>query len=171
MGEIMSKKRDFKAKKKFGEFTTFGQYIVEGRDKQGLSRLSLVDRIIDKGQNVDEKTVILWEKDALYPDVTMTYILAEILEIHPNDLILAKQYMYEAGLNAIDMIFMRAICGIIDISIWKIHCFLNVFKWYVLLIILKKAWEVTTPPLLSIFIFLLFLFLSILAANKNFDDL
>jgi len=165
----MSKKRDFKARKKYGEFKTFGQYILEGKDKQGLSRLSLVERIIDKGQKVDERTVRLWEKDALYPDITMIYILAEILEIHPNDLIQAKQDMYEAGLNGIDMIMMRAICGIVDTSIWKIHCFFNVFKWFILIALLRIVWPVKVPTGFSIIVFLIFLFLSILAAKKDFD--
>ena len=75
----MGENKSFKTHKKFGEFKTFGEYILEGRDKQGLSRLSLVERIIDKGYQMDEKQVKLWEKDALYPDITMIYILAEIL--------------------------------------------------------------------------------------------
>jgi hypothetical protein len=92
----------------------------------------LVERILDKGYQVDEKTIKYWEKDALYPDITMIYILAEILELSPNDLLLAKQYMYEAGLNAVDMMTMRVVCNLIDVSIWKIHQFWSVFKWILL---------------------------------------
>lgn len=165
----MSQKRDFKARKKFGEFKTFGEYILEGKDKKGLSRLSLVDLIIDKGHKVDEKDVRLWEKDALYPDITMIYVLAEILEIHPNDLIQAKQDMYEAGLNSIDMIVMRAICGVVDTSIWKVHCFFNVFKWYILILALKIAWKIHTPTIFSVVFTLIFIYLAILAAKRNFD--
>lgn len=167
----MSNKREFKTHKKFGEFKTFGEYILEGRDKQGLSRLSLVERIIDKGHEVDERTVKLWEKDALYPDITMLYVLAEILEIHPNDLIEAKQFMYEAGLNSIDMLAMRIMCGTINTTIWKVHCFFNIFKWYVLILALKLAWKVQTPTAFSISFFAIFLCLSILAAKRNFDGL
>lgn len=141
----MGENKDFKAHKKYGEFKTFGKYILEGRDKQGLSRLSLVERIIDKGYKVDEREVKHWEKDAAYPDITMIYVLAEILEIHPNDLLLAKQYMYEAGLNAIDMITMRVICNFIDVSIWKIHCFWSVFKWVLLIGFLITAWGGNIP--------------------------
>lgn len=160
----MKRERDFKAKKKYGEFKTFGEYILEGRDKQGLSRLSLVERIIDKGQQVDERTVKLWEKDALYPDITMIYILSEILEIHPNDLILAKQYMYEAGLNGIDMMLMRVVCNFIDVSIWKIHCFFNVFKWFILFWILGSKYNISVPWLM-----ILMFILSIIAAMVEFD--
>lgn len=160
----MGENKNFKTHKKFGEFKTFGEYILEGRDKQGLSRLSLVERIIDKGYEMDERQVKLWEKDALYPDITMIYVLAEILEIHPNDLLLAKQYMYEAGLNAVDMIAMRVICNFINVSIWKIHCFFNVFKWGILLIILGKVWEISVPWLI-----VLIFILSILAAKYEFD--
>lgn len=165
----MSKNREFKTRKKFGEFKTFGEYILEGRDKQGLSRLSLVERIIDKGHEVDERTVKLWEKDALYPDITMIYVLSEILEIHPNYLIQAKQDMYEAGLNSIDMIAMRALCGVLDTTIWKIHCFINVFKWYILMVGVKFAWKMHTPIAFSITFFVFFVGLSILAAKRNFD--
>lgn len=165
----MSRERDFKTHKKFGEFKTFGEYILEGRDNKGLSRLSLVERIIDKGHEMDEKTVKLWEKDALYPDITMIYVLSEILEIHPNDLIEAKQFMYEAGLNSIDMLAMRIICGTINTTIWKVHCFFNVFKWYILILALKIAWKVETPVVFSIFFFLFFVCLSVVAAKRNFD--
>ena len=167
----MSKKRDFEPHKKFGEFKTFGEYILEGRDKKGLSRLSLVEKIIEKGQQVDERTVNLWEKDARYPDITMIYVLSEILEIHPNDLIEAKQFMYEAGLNSIDMIAMRAIFGTVNTTIWKIHCFLNVFKWAILISAIKIAWKGSAyvPIWFTIVFYIVFIFLSILAARNNFD--
>lgn len=161
----MEKERFIKKGKKFGEFKTFGQYILEGRDKKGLSRLSFIERIIDKGQMVDERRVKNWERDAEYPDITMIYIIAEILEIHPNDLLEAKQFMYEAGLNSIDMFTMRVIGNIIDISIWKIHCFMNVFKWFILLGILGYVWGGIVIPWLMIALFVL----SILAAIYEWD--
>jgi transcriptional regulator with XRE-family HTH domain len=147
----MGKNKDFKAHKKFGEFKTFGEYILEGRDKKGLSRLSLVERILDKGYQVDEKTIKYWEKDALYPDITMIYILAEILELSPNDLLLAKQYMYEAGLNAVDMMTMRVVCNLIDVSIWKIHQFWSVFKWILLVGCAGAAWGIKVPIIYNVF--------------------
>ena len=167
----MGKEKFIKNGKKFGEFKTFGQYILEGRDEKGLSRLSLIELIIDKGQQVDERTVKNWERDAEYPDITMIYILAEILEIHPNDLLEAKQFMFEAGLNSIDMLTMRVIGSIIDTSIWKVHCFLNVFKWAILISAIKIAWKGSAyvPIWFTIVFYIVFIFLSILAARNNFD--
>lgn len=160
----MEKNKTFNTHKKIGEFKTFGEYILEGRDKKGLSRLSLVERIIDKGYQIEEKQIKLWERDALYPDITMIYVLAEILEIHPNDLLLAKQYMYEAGLNAIDMLTMRVICNFINVSVWKIHCFFNVFKWAILLSVLGLVWNISVP-----WIIIVLFILSIIAAIYEFD--
>ena len=112
--------KKFVARKKLGEFKTFGQYILEARDKKGYSRLSLIEKIVDKGYDVSEKDVKLWEKDLWYPDITMIYELAEILDIHPNDLLEAKQLMQEAGLSAIDMVTMRVVCKFIDVSIMTV---------------------------------------------------
>ena len=112
--------KKFVARKKLGEFKTFGQYILEARDKKGYSRLSLIEKIVDRGYDVSEKEVKLWEKDLWYPDITMIYELAEILDIHPNDLLESKQLMQEAGLSAIDMATMRVVCKFIDVSIMTV---------------------------------------------------
>lgn len=87
---------EFKAHKKMGEFITFGNYIGQGRIKKGYSRSELVEKLQEKGQNVTEKKIKNWERDAEYPDINGIYALAEILEIHPNDLLEAKQFMLEA---------------------------------------------------------------------------
>lgn len=132
--------KKFVANKKIGEFKTFGQYIIEGRDKQGLSRFSLVEKIANKGYEVSEKEIKLWERDAWYPDITMIYLLAEILEIHPNDLLLAKQFMQEAGLNAIDMVTMRVVCKFVDISIMTVFWINRIFMTVGLAIIAGVVW-------------------------------
>ena len=137
--------RVFKARKKIGEFKTFGEYIREGRDKKGISILSLQDKLAQKNNCISEKKIKLWEKDAEYPDITTIYMLAEILEIHPNDLLEAKQNMQEAGLNAIDMVTMRVICNFIDISIWKLHIFNNIMFWVILIGILCYIWGIRVP--------------------------
>lgn len=135
----------FKAHKKMGEFKTFGEYIKEGRNNLNISKFTLAERIIDRGQYATEKDVTLWEKDAWYPDITIIYLLAEILEIHPNDLLKAKQLMQEAGLNSIDMLTMRVVCNFIDVSIWKIHQVNQVLFWVMLIICLAVAWGVNVP--------------------------
>lgn len=156
--------KDFKVHKKYGEFKTFGQYLKEGMDRKGISRASLSDKIAEKGYTVSEKEIKLWEKDAWYPDITMIYILAEIFEIHPNDLLEAKQFMQEVGLNSIDMLTMRVVCNFIDVSIWKVHCFLNVFKWFILIGLVGFFWGISIP-----WIMILLFVLSILAAIYEYD--
>lgn len=132
--------KKFLSRKKMGEFKTFGEYILEGRDKKGFSRSSLVEKIIDRGYQVSEKDVKLWEKDAWYPDITIIYLLSEILEIHPNDLLLAKQFMQEAGLNVIDMATMRVVCKFIDISIMTVFWMNRIFMTVGLAIIAGVVW-------------------------------
>lgn len=137
--------KEFKARKKIGEFKTFGEYIREGRDKKGYSTFTLEDMLANRRNSVPERTIKLWEKDAVYPDITTIYMLAEILEIHPNDLLEAKQNMQEAGLNSVDMLTMRVICNFIDISIWKLHIINNILFWVILISILFYVWTVMVP--------------------------
>jgi len=132
--------KKFKVHKKIGEFKTFGQMIKEGRDKKGLSCFSLVERIIDRGYEITEKDVKRWENDTWYPDITMIYVLSEILEIHPNDLLAAKQFMQEAGLNSIDMVTMRVVCKFFDISIMTVFWFNRIFATVGLAIIAGIIW-------------------------------
>lgn len=134
------KNKKFLAHKKIGEFKAFGQYIREGRDKKGYSKSRLVETIVNKGYKVTEKDIKSWEKDAYYPDITMIYLIAEILEINPNDLLLAKQYMQEAGLNAIDMATMRFICKFIDVSIMTVFWINRIFMTVGLAIIAGAIW-------------------------------
>ena len=135
----------FKARKKFGEFKTFGEYLKEGMDKKGISITTLEDKLAEKKNPYPEKEIKLWTKDASYPDITTIYMLSEIFEIHPNDLLEAKQNMQEAGLNAIDMITMRVICNFIDVSIWKLHVFNHIMFWILLFVILGYVWLVRVP--------------------------
>lgn len=135
----------FKARKKFGEFKTFGEYLKDGMDEKGISILSLEDKLAEKKNPHTEKEIKLWTKDAYYPDITTIYMLAEIFEIHPNDLLEAKQNMQEAGLNAVDMITMRVICNFIDISIWKLHIFNNIMFWILLCGSFMYIWFFRVP--------------------------
>lgn len=142
----------FKARKKFGEFKTFGEYLKEGMDQKGISTVSLEDKLAQRKNPHSEKEIKLWLKEARYPDITTIYMLAEIFEIHPNDLLEAKQNMQEAGLNAVDMLTMRVVCNFLDISIWRIHQFNNVMFWVLLYLTAAAAWGVEVPiisPILS----------------------
>lgn len=135
----------FKARKKIGEFKTFGQYLKEGMDEKGISTASLEDKLAQKKNPHTEKEIKLWLKEAMYPDITTIYMLSEIFEIHPNDLLEAKQNMQEAGLNAIDMLIMRVICNFIDVSIWKLHIFNNIMFWVLLCGALIYVWFFKVP--------------------------
>lgn len=135
----------FKARKKFGEFKTFGEYLKEGMNEKGISVISLEDKLAQRKNPHSEKEIKLWLKEALYPDITTIYMLSEIFEIHPNDLLEAKQNMQEAGLNAVDMLTMRVICNFIDVSIWKLHIFNNVMFWVLLVGTAAAAWGVNVP--------------------------
>lgn len=135
----------FKARKKFGEFKTFGEYLKEGMDKKGFSSATLEDKFAERKNPHSEKEIKLWLKEAKYPDITTIYMLSEFLEIHPNDLLEAKQNMQEAGLNAVDMLTMRVICNLIDISIWKLHIINNIIFWVVLCIAFNYIWFFKVP--------------------------
>lgn len=132
---------DFKAHKKLGEFKTFGEYIKEGMEKKDYSIDMLEDMIAKKGYEISGKQIKYWQKDAAYPDITMIYVLAELLELNPNELLLAKQYMQEAGLSSIDMMVMRVVCNLIDTTIWKIHQIMTIGIWVILLILYLLVWR------------------------------
>ena len=78
--------KEFKARKKIGEFKTFGEYLKEGMDAKGISIASLEDKLAQKRNSHSEREIKLWLKEAAYPDITTIYMLSEIFEIHPNDL-------------------------------------------------------------------------------------
>ena len=115
----MNKKRR-EALERMNSMKTFGQLVSEGRDKYGISKSSLVDKITSRKEYVTEKDITLWEKDLAYPDITIIYMIAEILKINPTDLLEAKQIFQTSGLNAIDMVTMRVVCKLCDISIMAI---------------------------------------------------
>ena len=141
--------KEFKARKKIGEFKTFGEYLKEGMDAKGISIASLEDKLAQKGSSHPEREIKLWLKEAAYPDITTIYKLSEIFEIHPNDLLEAKQNMQEAGLNAIDMFTMRVICNFIDVSIWRLHIINNILFWVLLIAGLCYVWGVKVPNTLT----------------------
>lgn len=137
--------KDFNARKKIGEFKTFGEYLKDGMERTGVSISALEDRFAEKKNTHTEKEIKLWLRDAYYPDITTIYMISEILEIHPNDLLEAKQNMQEAGLNAIDMLTMRVVCNFIDISIWKLHIINNILFWIILCSSFIYVWFFKVP--------------------------
>lgn len=136
----MNSKRK-EALKKLNSMKTFGQLISEGRDKYGISKSSLVDKLTTKTAYITERDITLWEKDLKYPDITVIYMLAEVLKINPTDLLEAKQVFQTAGLKSVDMVTMRVICKIFDISIMGIFYLDRVLFFVFLIWILIKVWS------------------------------
>lgn len=140
----MNEKRR-EALEKLNNIKTFGNLISEGREKKGYSKSTLSDKIANKKIYVSEKTITLWEKDLRYPDITLIYILAELLEINPTQLLTAKQLMQESGLNAIDMVTMRVVCKLFDMSIMGIFYLNRIIFWVGLILTLAYVWGVKIP--------------------------
>lgn len=130
---------------KLNKIKTFGSLIAEGRERKGYSKSTLSDKIANKKIYVSEKTISLWEKDLRYPDITMIYILAELLDINPTQLLTAKQLMQESGLNAIDMVTMRVVCKMFDMSIMGIFYLNRILFWIGLILALAYVWGVKIP--------------------------
>lgn len=135
----------FKARKKIGEFKTFSEYLKDGMENKGISIDNLEDKFAQRKIQHSSKEIKYWLKEAKYPDITDIYILAEVLELSPNDLLEAKQNMQEAGLNAVDMLTMRVICNFIDVSIWKLHIFNNIMFWVILVGTWLTSWGANIP--------------------------
>lgn len=92
----MSKKEEkIKILKQLDEYKTFGTQISEGMYKQGYSKQALSEVLIQRGHYIVEKTIAKWQKDLAYPDITVMYILAEVLELNINNLLAAKQLMQQ----------------------------------------------------------------------------
>lgn len=135
----MNQKRK-EAIEKLNNMKTFGMMILEARDKCGMSRLTLSEKLSTKKLYASEREISLWEKDAKYPDITTIYALSEFLKINPTDLLEAKQLFQEAGLSVIDMVTMRVVCKIFDISIMGIFYLNRILIWVILIGILISVW-------------------------------
>lgn len=135
----MNKKRRA-ALEKMNNMKTFGKIISEGRDKCGMSKSLLVAKITERKGNATERDVTLWEKDLKYPDITIIYLLAEILKLDPIELLESKHVFQEAGLNSIDMVTMRVVCKLVDMSIMGIFYMNRVLFWIALIGGLIFAW-------------------------------
>lgn len=145
----------FKARKKIGEFTTFSEYLQKGMEIKDYTIYNLMDIFEKRNVHHTEKEIKFWIKEAKYPDISDIYILAEVLELSPNDLLEAKQNMQEAGLNAVDMLTMRVVCNLIDVSIWKLHIINNVLFWVFLVGTCGTVWGIYVPIVSDIIRFVL----------------
>ena len=88
----MKKKTKLDLLKELDNYKTFGAQLKEGMDAKGYSRQRLSEELSSKKLYVSEKDVDNWQKDKIYPDITTIYLICEMLELNPNDLLLAKHY-------------------------------------------------------------------------------
>lgn len=137
----MKKKTKLDILKELDEYKTFGMQLVEAMNEKGYSKSRLSEELSQRKQYVPEKEIEAWQKDRKYPDITVIYMLAEMLDIHPNDLLEAKQLMQEAGLSSINMQAIRVVCRVLDKSILFSYCIIKTVFWLILLSALFTAWS------------------------------
>ena len=139
----MKKKTRLDILKELDEYKTFGMQLVEAMNEKGYSKSKLSEELSERKQYVPEKEIAAWQKDKRYPDITIIYMLCEILDMNPNDLLEAKQLMQEAGLSSINMQAIRVVCRVLDKSILFSYCLVKTLFWTALLSILLNVWTGT----------------------------
>ena len=141
----MRKKDQLALLKELDNYKTFGMQVDEGMRNKGYSNFKLSEEISDRKCYASEKTIERWKKDLEYPDITIIYILAELLELNPNNLLKSKQLMQEAGINSINMQLMRVIGRILGKSLVFTYYFINILGGVGLIFILGAAWSIRVP--------------------------
>ena len=64
-----------------------------------------------------------------------------MLKLNPNDLLLAKQLMQEAGLGSINMQLIRVVCRLLDKSLVFSYWLVRTLFFTVLVIALVASWQ------------------------------
>lgn len=137
----MKKKTKLDLLKELDNYKTFGIQLKEGMEEKGYSRQRLSEELSSKKLYVSEKDVDNWQKDKIYPDITTIYLICEMLELNPNDLLLAKQLMQEAGLGSINMQLIRVVCGVLNKSLVFSYWLVRTLFFTVLVIALVASWQ------------------------------
>lgn len=137
----MKKKTKLDLLKELDNYKTFGIQLKEGMEEKGYSRQRLSEELSSKKLYVSEKDVDNWLKDKIYPDITTIYLICEMLELNPNDLLLAKQLMQEAGLGSINMQLIRVVCGVLNKSLVFSYWIVRTLFFTGLVIALGASWE------------------------------
>ncbi len=132
------RKEQKEAMEQLKNLKTFGEMIREGRNKCGFSKSSLAEILTDRYELVTERDISKWERDAKYPDITLIYKICDKLKLDPNEMLKAKLIMQESGLNSIDMVWIRTICKLLDMSIWGAYYLCRV------IIIVVLGWALIT---------------------------
>lgn len=171
----MKEKTKLDILKELDSYKTFGQQVKNAMDEKGYSRQRLSEELSSKKLYVSEKDVDNWQKDKTYPDITTIYLISEMLDLNPNDLLTAKQLMQEAGIASINMQLIRVICRILDKSILFSYWLIKTIFWIVILEVLVSAWsgamdytEVVINPVMKVVVTII---IAILAGIGNYISL
>ena len=171
----MKKKTKLDILKELDSYKTFGQQVKNAMEEKGYSRQRLSEELSSKKLYVSEKDVDNWQKDKAYPDITTIYLISEMLDLNPNDLLIAKQLMQEAGIASINMQLIRVICRILDKSILFSYWLIKTIFWIVILEVLVSAWsgamdytEVVINPVMKVVVSII---IAILAGIGNYISL
>ena len=121
------------------EYKTFGTQLAEGMKIKGYSKQALSEELISRNHYIVEKTIARWQRDLEYPDITIIYLLAEILDLNVNNLLIAKQLMQKYGLASINMELMKKVCKFFDKSLVFAYYFIKIGIWVGLIFALGLA--------------------------------
>lgn len=87
-------------KKKRIPVNSVGKLIKEAREKKGLSIEELTWKL--NKPNITKKLVTNWEKGQEFPDLDNIYLLAQILDLNPNELLNKRLTIQDESIHEIN---------------------------------------------------------------------
>ena len=134
-----AEKRKKDEKEKIEHKKGIEELIVELRNKKGLSRIELLEKLEDS--NLTEKDIKKWEIGLSYPDLDTIYKLSEIYRIPSTEFVKAKNNSYENGLAGINKKIIRWFVYTLNVSFYIGVVFTTIL--YVVIFILALCFFVT----------------------------
>lgn len=134
-----AEKRKKDEKEKIEHKKGIEELIVELRNKKGLSRIELLEKLEDS--NLTEKDIKKWEIGLSYPDLDTIYKLSEIYRIPSTEFVKAKNNSYENGLAGINKKIIRWFVYTLNVSFYIGVVFTTIL--YVVTFILALCFFVT----------------------------
>lgn len=134
-----AEKRKKDEKEKIEHKKGIEELLVELRNKKGLSRIELLEKLEDS--NLTEKDIKKWEIGLSYPDLDTIYKLSEIYRIPSTEFVKAKNNSYENGLAGINKKIIRWFVYTLNVSFYIGVVFTTIL--YVVTFILALCFFVT----------------------------
>ena len=134
-----AEKRKKDEKEKIEHKKGIEELLVELRNKKGLSRIELLEKLEDS--NLTEKDIKKWEIGLSYPDLDTIYKLSEIYRIPSTEFVKAKNNSYENGLAGINKKIIRWFVYTLNVSFYIGVVFTTIL--YVVIFILALCFFVT----------------------------